>query len=191
MPVNGSWSAWGEYSSCDKSCGGGWKLRFRKCNSPAQAHGGIPCIGDSVEPRGFDGNWSAWPAFGQCSTSCGKGVQNRTRTCSDPAPQYGGHGCHGISTDSRPCSLTECPVDGMWGQWGHFRPCDMSCGGGIHIKLRQCNNPPPSHGGLPCPGHPVQTEACNSQPCPVTDLFLASTATRDFGLQRLIKRISR
>ncbi|XP_062617428.1 thrombospondin-1-like [Saccostrea cucullata] len=64
--VNGSWTSWGGFSSCDKSCGGGWKLRFRDCTSPAPADGDLPCIGDSVEVIGcnmfhcpIDGGWSS------------------------------------------------------------------------------------------------------------------------------------
>ncbi|XP_062597118.1 coadhesin-like [Saccostrea cucullata] len=172
--VNGSWSSWGTFSSCDKSCGGGWTLRFRQCNNPAPAIGGLPCVGDSVEISGcnavhcpVDGGWSTWSNYShQCTGSCGQGVQVRTRTCSKPPPSYGGKPCLGNSTDGRLCKLTPCQVDGNWGQWGDFRHCDTTCGGGFHMRMRSCNDPPPSHGGLPCPGQSFQTETCNVQPCP-------------------------
>ncbi|XP_061191017.1 coadhesin-like [Saccostrea echinata] len=172
-PVNGTWSTWGSYSTCDKSCGGGWKVRFRDCSNPAPANGGLPCYGDSVQPTGcnmlhcpVDGGWSSWSNVSQCSSSCGQGVQTRSRTCSSPSPGFGGQQCSGNSKESKICNLRTCPVDGNWGQWSDFRPCDMTCGGGFHMRMRECNNPPPLQGGMDCPGQRLQAETCNTKPCP-------------------------
>ncbi|XP_056002334.1 multiple epidermal growth factor-like domains protein 11 [Ostrea edulis] len=172
-PIDGSWGAWGGYSTCDKSCGGGWKLRFRACSSPPPSHGGQPCYGDSVQPTGcamvhcpIDGGWSTWSDFGQCSETCGQGVQIKSRTCTKPIPRYGGQDCIGLANAFKSCQRGECPVNGNWGEWGHTRPCDMSCGGGLQLRLRECNNPPPSHGGIPCPGQSVHAVSCNTDQCP-------------------------
>ncbi|XP_056002317.1 coadhesin-like [Ostrea edulis] len=172
-PVHGSWATWGQYSTCDKSCGGGWKIRYRKCNNPSPSNGGEPCYGDSVQPTKcavtncpVDGGWSAWSAYSMCSETCGQGVQIKLRTCTNPIPRYGGNGCVGSTNATRSCQLRECSVNGSWGHWSHFRPCDMSCGGGLQMRLRKCDNPAPLHGGLPCPGQVIQTKACNTQPCP-------------------------
>ena len=45
--VNGAWSSWGSYGSCNNKCGGGVQGRFRYCNNPAPAHGGKGCPGYS------------------------------------------------------------------------------------------------------------------------------------------------
>ena len=45
ISVNGAWSSWGSYGSCNKNCGGGVQERFRHCNRPAPAHGGKGCSG--------------------------------------------------------------------------------------------------------------------------------------------------
>jgi hypothetical protein len=41
--VNGVWSAWGSFSDCSATCGGGYKSRSRLCNSPIPDPDGIPC----------------------------------------------------------------------------------------------------------------------------------------------------
>eukprot|EP00105_Crassostrea_gigas_P013372 XP_011429679.1 PREDICTED: semaphorin-5A [Crassostrea gigas] len=38
----GTWSSWGQFSLCDKTCGGGIQIRHKTCVSG-------PCIGDSLE----------------------------------------------------------------------------------------------------------------------------------------------
>nr|XP_022304543.1 coadhesin-like isoform X2 [Crassostrea virginica] len=47
--VNGAWSSWGQFTSCDKSCGEGIQVRFRTCTNPYPSTGGQPCIGDSLQ----------------------------------------------------------------------------------------------------------------------------------------------
>ena len=49
--MNGNWGPWTGFSICTKSCGGGTQQRSRVCDSPAEAFGGIPCLGDPVENR--------------------------------------------------------------------------------------------------------------------------------------------
>ena len=41
-------------------------------------------------------------------------------------------------------------VDGGWGYWGEYGPCDTTCGNGEKIKIRNCTNPAPANGGLEC-----------------------------------------
>ena len=33
------------------------------------------------------------------------------------------------------------PLDGSWGEWGEFGACSRTCGGGVKISERKCNNP--------------------------------------------------
>ena len=47
--VNGMWSAWGEYSTCTKTCGTGQKSRTRTCTNPAPSGGGSTCPGSTSE----------------------------------------------------------------------------------------------------------------------------------------------
>ena len=47
--VDGRWSNWGGWTSCSKSCGTGFKERFRSCTRPAPKFGGKPCTGEVRE----------------------------------------------------------------------------------------------------------------------------------------------
>ncbi|XP_062336365.1 SCO-spondin [Osmerus eperlanus] len=66
------------------------------------------------------------------------------------------------------CSLQACPVDGGESPWGPWGPCSLSCGGlGLKSRARSCSQPPPAHGGRPCPGPLQETAYCQAPDCPV------------------------
>ncbi|XP_078373724.1 SCO-spondin-like isoform X1 [Oculina patagonica] len=172
--VDGSWSPWGQYSQCTKSCGGGSQYRTRTCNNPAPSGGGKQCPGLSQQSKHcnsqactVDGNWSPWSVFGQCTKSCGGGRKYRTRKCDNPAPSNGGKNCQGPSNQALDCNTLACPVDGQWSQWRTFGVCSVTCGGGFKHRRRKCDNPAPASGGKNCQGPSFQSIACKVQACPV------------------------
>uniref|UniRef100_H2ZNU0 Peptidase M12B domain-containing protein n=1 Tax=Ciona savignyi TaxID=51511 RepID=H2ZNU0_CIOSA len=57
------------------------------------------------------------------------------------------------------------PVNGRWGRWSQFGACSRSCGGGVQMSSRQCNNPAPQHGGNYCIGSRLKFSSCNTEPC--------------------------
>ncbi|XP_041851598.1 A disintegrin and metalloproteinase with thrombospondin motifs 15-like [Melanotaenia boesemani] len=59
-------------------------------------------------------------------------------------------------------------VDGRWGKWGAFGDCSRSCGGGVQLSMRECNNPVPENGGKYCYGLRIKYRSCNLSPCPET-----------------------
>ncbi|KAM5259476.1 A disintegrin and metalloproteinase with thrombospondin motifs 13 isoform 3-T3 [Hipposideros larvatus] len=65
-------------------------------------------------------------------------------------------------------------VHGHWSGWGPPSPCSRSCGGGVVIRRRQCNNPRPAFGGRACVGVDLQAEMCNTQACEKTQLEFMS-----------------
>ncbi|XP_051663787.1 A disintegrin and metalloproteinase with thrombospondin motifs 13 isoform X2 [Manacus candei] len=59
-------------------------------------------------------------------------------------------------------------VHGQWSAWSPFSPCSRSCGGGVVVRQRFCNNPRPAFGGQECRGASIQAEMCNTQACLMT-----------------------
>ncbi|XP_074968782.1 A disintegrin and metalloproteinase with thrombospondin motifs 13 isoform X4 [Phalacrocorax aristotelis] len=59
-------------------------------------------------------------------------------------------------------------VHGQWSVWSPFSSCSRSCGGGVAIRQRFCNNPRPAFGGQECHGASIQVEMCNTQACLMT-----------------------
>ncbi|XP_061660089.1 A disintegrin and metalloproteinase with thrombospondin motifs 15-like [Syngnathoides biaculeatus] len=59
-------------------------------------------------------------------------------------------------------------VDGRWGKWGSFGLCSRTCGGGVQLAKRECNNPVPSNGGKYCQGVRVKYRSCSLNHCPDT-----------------------
>lgn len=58
------------------------------------------------------------------------------------------------------------PVNGGWSDYEDFGECSRTCGGGIKIRNRYCNNPRPMYGGQHCFGKKKDYEICASNRCP-------------------------
>ncbi|XP_038666358.1 SCO-spondin [Scyliorhinus canicula] len=74
--VNGGWSSWSPWSTCDRSCGGGKSLRMRSCTDPPPKNGGRHCPGErfevticNVQPCDADG-CPAGLEFVDCANKC-------------------------------------------------------------------------------------------------------------------------
>ncbi|XP_077579277.1 A disintegrin and metalloproteinase with thrombospondin motifs 15 [Stigmatopora nigra] len=80
-------------------------------------------------------------------TSCGTG-----RVC-----------YQGVCTQKN--TVIKIKVDGRWGRWGVFGDCSRTCGGGVQLAKRECNNPVPENGGKYCYGLRVKYRSCNLNPC--------------------------
>lgn len=60
-----------------------------------------------------------------------------------------------------------CRLHGGWSPWGPWAPCTQTCGEGVRLRFRQCDNPAPQNGGRGCLGSAEQQRPCPSQQdCP-------------------------
>lgn len=73
------------------------------------------------------------------------------------------------------CWFVYFQVDGRWGKWGPFGSCSRTCGGGVQLSKRECNNPVPSNGGKYCQGVRVKYRSCNLNRCPDTGKSCSKT----------------
>lgn len=139
-----------------------------------------------------DGGYTNWSEFSSCTVSCGQGTKTRTRNCTNPLPQHGGNYCQGRSTQSVPCLVRHCPINGNYTEWTEFTSCSLTCGGGTRNRSRTCLNPRPQYGGLNCSslGPAQEGEDCNTHACPIDggysewSTFGACSATCGNGLKR-------
>ncbi|KAL4226068.1 Hemicentin-1 [Mactra antiquata] len=168
---DGTWEDWAAWGECSATCGKSIHFRFRNCSISA-SNG--TCTGNDFQfsncetPCPVDGNWGNWESWSKCSVTCEKGISTRKRACANPAPAFSGSNCIGDSIQTKNCTdPTPCPIDGDWTVWSSWYECDASCGGGFHVRLRRCSNPPPLYNGKICDGKDIEAQPCNTQPCPV------------------------
>lgn len=59
-------------------------------------------------------------------------------------------------------------VNGGWGSWYEWGSClkTTSCGGGLKIRTRHCDNPAPMYGGSNCSRSSLGFTTCNTNRCP-------------------------
>jgi hypothetical protein len=110
-----------------------------------------------------DCEWNTWSDWSDCSVDCGTGIQTRDRTFTpgDPESKH----CEGGCKEIQICHDDPCSVDGDWSAWNTWSNCSRTCGGGIQLRQRQCNNPEPAFGGYNCDGTPTEYQPCNDDRC--------------------------
>uniref|UniRef100_A0A3Q3MXD5 Sema domain-containing protein n=1 Tax=Mastacembelus armatus TaxID=205130 RepID=A0A3Q3MXD5_9TELE len=163
--TDGGFGPWAPWQPCNNDDGvdgvSSCLCRSRSCDSPVPRCGGKNCKGPTIEVANCsrNGGWTPWSSWGQCSTTCGTGFELRQRSCNNPSPRHGGRVCVGPSRDERFCNEgVSCPQPIFWSPWGSWTKCSTECGGGVHSRVRTCEN------GNSCPG--CEYKACNLEACP-------------------------
>uniref|UniRef100_H2Y3E3 Hemicentin-1 n=1 Tax=Ciona intestinalis TaxID=7719 RepID=H2Y3E3_CIOIN len=171
------WGEWSPYGSCRVSCGGGTRMRIRRCFNGIA--GGPGCVGNDVQVASCNNQtcpmFSNWGRWSLCSATCGIGVAVRVRHCVNG--QFGQPGCIGATQEFNNCNTQNCEYWSFWSEWS---PCTSSCGNGVSSRTRECINGEIGESG--CIGQPSEVEACNTEPCPaVSDWSDWSACSRSCG----------
>jgi hypothetical protein len=149
-PVNCVVSDWSDWSSCDKTCGGGVQNRTRIITQPAE-NGGTSCpvLSDSrqcnTSPCPVNCVVSDWGAWGTCDKTCGGGTQTKSRTVIQPA-NYGGQPCPSLE-EQQACNIQGCPVNCVVSGWSDWSECDEN---GNQYRSRNILTES-ANGGITCP----------------------------------------
>eukprot|EP00927_Polykrikos_kofoidii_P071174 TRINITY_DN67482_c0_g1_i1.p1 TRINITY_DN67482_c0_g1~~TRINITY_DN67482_c0_g1_i1.p1 ORF type:complete len:1818 (-),score=190.99 TRINITY_DN67482_c0_g1_i1:76-5529(-) len=167
-------SSWTEWTSCDKSCGGGQQERQRSVTKDPNS-GGAVCEEVLQETRGCStapcstsescemGAWSEWSG---CTATCGSYQQLRSREFLHLASGRGKR-CTQVMKEVSACpGLKPCPLRGCkWSDWSPWSGCSCSCGGGDRTRSRTIVQMP-EPGGVACePLDREVVEPCNTQAC--------------------------
>uniref|UniRef100_H9GPK4 ADAM metallopeptidase with thrombospondin type 1 motif 15 n=1 Tax=Anolis carolinensis TaxID=28377 RepID=H9GPK4_ANOCA len=62
-------------------------------------------------------------------------------------------------------NISKYRVDGNWGKWAPYGQCSRTCGGGVQLAKRECNDPSPTNEGKYCEGIRVKYRSCGLDPC--------------------------
>jgi len=168
-PEDCTLSAFGDWTTCSKTCGGGSQTRTRSVTRES-AYGGAKCatLSNSRACNSFacpiDCTVSKWERWSICSNSCGGGIQSRSRTVSMEF-SHGGKSCPHLAESQACKEEVSCPVDCVVSTFGPYTECSKTCGEGQQTRQRQITTTP-LHGGKACPAL-EQSSKCNVDKCPV------------------------
>lgn len=63
-------------------------------------------------------------------------------------------------------AFTKSNTDGGWASWSKWSDCDVTCGMGMRMRARTCDNPVPRNNGIDCVGQVYETKPCSFDECP-------------------------
>lgn len=178
--TDGGWSDWGAWGECSAPCGGGYRMRRRRCDDPEPQQGGMECVGCHMDYEECNqqacgdvrraGPWTPWMVQVNGSMGDGGHVERRFRfACRAAVPEAGAVKVVLDREQTRVCQTDgSCQKSGEggatgaeelgWSEWGGWSACSVDCGGGQQFRQRQCEK-----GG--CEGTGKMARACNTHSC--------------------------
>nr|XP_039248800.1 fibrillin-3-like [Styela clava] len=170
-PQNCVWGEWGNWTSCTKTCDGGYQYRERQV-AVAALCGGKECIGQNEEIEicneqccPVDCAWNDWGDWGECTKTCNKGMQSRERSVNVFA-LCAGQDCDGTTSETRSCNDFCCPSQCEYHPWGEWSMCSKSCGNGTQTRSRKVEMGS-SCIAEKCQGEKTEIRDCSTNCCPV------------------------
>lgn len=175
-PLDGGWGPWGPWGECSTACGGGFKIRRRKCDDPTPQNGGMECSGCHLDYEVCNtqacgevkrmGSWTPWMVQVNGSTGDGGQLERRFRfACKANVPDGNSLKVALAKEETRICHADgSCQRSGDggdesgWNDWGVWSQCSAECGGGQQFRTRACEK-----GN--CEGTAKMARACNTHSC--------------------------
>jgi hypothetical protein len=110
-PIDCVVSAWGDFSQCSLSCGGGVQTRSRSVLTAPTNGTACPALNNTQtcngQPCPVDCLMSNWVTVGSCSKTCGTGIATHTRTVTTSALN-GGVACPIDTNRTTTCLVEAC-----------------------------------------------------------------------------------
>lgn len=108
--VDGGWGAWGSYSECSRTCGGGVRSRMRACNAPTPENGGKYCIGQRIQYESCNTEACGAGEMDFREQQCAKNNRNNFGIPGIPedvrwVPKYGGKYSNAVTLHQTICKL--------------------------------------------------------------------------------------
>ncbi|XP_070535820.1 semaphorin-5A-like isoform X2 [Ptychodera flava] len=174
----GVWSSWSQWSECSKSCNGGRQERNRICE-------GGNCTGCDREFEFCNQHrcpeirkmtpWGPWSRHNETDNGYFETrVKHifKARVPSEDDIYYAGNRddfrfCPKLNN---PCVAPEKRITslaGVWTDWLDWLPCTVSCGTGIEIRQRQCQDPLDGTPAHDCVGNRIDSRECTNEICSV------------------------
>lgn len=169
VPIDCEWGAYGNWTQCSKSCGGGTQIATREIAIQA-LNGGQQCDGTNTNlqlcnefPCPINCLWNDFSAWSECDKDCDGGKHHRTRTVYQEE-QFGGEPCEGGEREEEACNEIPCAINCLWNEFGNWSTCTEECGGGTQTRVRTIQQEA-AYGGVVCSGYATESRNCNEQPC--------------------------
>eukprot|EP00929_Paragymnodinium_shiwhaense_P115839 TRINITY_DN8499_c0_g4_i1.p1 TRINITY_DN8499_c0_g4~~TRINITY_DN8499_c0_g4_i1.p1 ORF type:complete len:3773 (+),score=615.61 TRINITY_DN8499_c0_g4_i1:363-11321(+) len=169
-PQHCSFGQWGQWGTCDITCGDGWTHRSRLV-AVEPKFGGKDCGPPPAEKKKcglaecpVDCSYKTWGDWSTCTLSCGSGFRQRVRA--EVPALFGGKPCFAGASQNELCNGQPCPIDCLWLEWSQWTSCSKSCEAGVSTRVRHYARAA-EYGGKPCLGPGKESPVCNPQACPV------------------------